>query len=394
MKNVRYLYLVRHGKVAFPDNIRRCIGHTELPLSEAGRRQAEELKVYFENNPVEQIFTSPLGRCQETAKILSGYQYPIQVEAGLQELDMGEWENVPLTELCKELESEPEQGESRAAGLMRFKKTLKKIIVQSQGDIVCVAHAGINCCYLSSLLETSLECSRELPQPYGGISRIEINESGMMRVKELGIMPNQVPDEAKCVEIWRHYHTPEPVIAHCKAVCKQALILARQLNAVGCGLDEEMIRSAALLHDVARLKPHHARAGAALLVREGYPQVAEIVRKHHNLLAELELPGHQQPCNMIFDGKPSETEVVYFADKLVKETQTVTLEERFAYSRRKCEKQSDIQVALKFHEKRYQEAKNVEYKINQWYARCRGMGYIGIDVNSDLERGRHDAGVV
>lgn len=89
---------------------------------------------------------------------------------GLAELDMGEWENVPLCDLKKELESEPLLGEGREHGLMRMDHTIKHILSHTQGDVVAVAHAGINCCYLAGLTGHPLNTSRALTQPYGGIS--------------------------------------------------------------------------------------------------------------------------------------------------------------------------------------------------------------------------------
>lgn len=185
----RTLYLVRHGKVDFPGGLHRCIGRTELPLSEEGRRQALELGAYFAGHPVETVFSSPLGRCAETARLLAGGKYPVQTETGLRELDMGEWENVPMREIDKGLESEPVSGEGRQAGLLRFRETIDRILKKTEGDVVCVAHAGVNCCYLSWLLGTPLETSRALAQPYGGISRIAVMGSGRMQVEEYGIVP-------------------------------------------------------------------------------------------------------------------------------------------------------------------------------------------------------------
>jgi len=57
---------------------------------------------------------------------------------------------------------------------------------------------------------------------------------------------------------------------------------------------------------------------------------------------------------------------VCLADKLTQDAETVTLEERFADSRRRCEQQQDHEEALNKHERRYQEAKMVENKIKKY----------------------------
>ena len=105
---MRNLYLVRHGQVDFPDHIPRCIGRTDLPLSEKGRKQGRELGDYFRFLTAAgvPVYASPLKRALETAGLLAG-DGSVCVEQGLLELDMGEWENMPRADLKKALESQP-----------------------------------------------------------------------------------------------------------------------------------------------------------------------------------------------------------------------------------------------------------------------------------------------
>lgn len=362
MREIRTLYLVRHGHPEFPNGIRRCIGRTEYPLSETGRRQARDLFDYFSKHPVESVYTSPLGRCRETAQILSGNRYPVIVEADLTELDMGEWEDVPMKELHKELESEPKQGEGRINGLKRFRIAVEKLMKRTKGDIAIVAHAGINCCYLSFIQNSPLEISRGLPQPYGGISLISIDEQGKTQIERLGVMPNKIPSEQECLEIWNRYQTPEHVRSHSRKVSEQAVKIGKMLNNKGCGLDLELIERAALLHDVVRTRPDHAVEGARILCNMGYPLTAEVIRSHHDMGI---WKGTENEC-------PSEREVVYLADKQVYGDQVVSLEERFASSKEKCLRSNDIEAALQKHELRYKEAKCIERKIKNYILRNGG----------------------
>lgn len=359
---MRNLYLVRHGKVDFPQGVRRCIGWTDLPLSDDGRRQARELHRYFrdrlKNGAV--IFASPLKRAWETARLLSGDLAPVYREEGLKELNMGEWENVPMDRLRKKLEDEPEGGESRACGAARIHQAITHILSETKEDAICVAHAGINCCLLAQLTDTPLETSRLLPQPYGGFCQIHIGDDLHMEVKELGIMPKQAPSREECYAIWEHYRTPFPVRLHCQAVCREAEKIAKELLKAGHSLDLALIQSGALLHDVVREKAHHAREGAAVLVKEGYPRVAEIIRKHH----DLEYPDGKDLSVTELDQWLEEA-VVYLADKRVQKENLVSLEERFAQSRKRCEEMPDREAALAAHRKRYEEAKKIERMIMQ-----------------------------
>lgn len=112
--------------------------------------------------------------------------------------------------------------------------------------------------------------------------------------------------------------TPEPVRAHGEAVAAKAAQLAAQ-----CGQDTDapLLRAACLLHDMLRAdRPDHAAAAADLLRRKGCPALAEIVGLHH----DLSLPAS------------TEAQLLYLADKLIQGTREVSLQERFAASRRKC----------------------------------------------------------
>lgn len=351
---MRQLYLVRHGQVDFPDNIRRCIGWTDLPLSLKGRKQAMELGAYFRSAAGDGVvFASPLIRARETAGLLAGEGRIVCVDEGLKELYMGEWENVPMGQIKKTLTSWPGTGERREDGLARFRSALRRILADTRKDVICVAHAGLNSCFLSELLGTPLDTCRGLPQPYGCFSRIQVDENGHMEVKQLGIMPKNAPDDDECADIWDHYRTPEKVRRHCEAVCRQAMETAGKLLAAGRTVDWQVIRSGALLHDVARREKDHAAKGAQVLLREGYPAVAEVIRRHHDLDCRKAAEALKTPLWL-------ETAVVYLADKQVMEDRIVSLDERFAESRKRCREAGDREAALAAHKRRYEQAMYIE----------------------------------
>jgi HD superfamily phosphohydrolase YqeK len=115
---------------------------------------------------------------------------------------------------------------------------------------------------------------------------------------------------------------PPPVWDHCRAVADAAVALGRAVNAA---VDEDapdgplrldLIRSAALVHDLARTGPDHARAGAALLREMGFHDVADIVAVH------MDLPPERRR-------RLDAAAVVFLADKFVAGDARVPLEERF-----------------------------------------------------------------
>jgi len=125
-----------------------------------------------------------------------------------------------------------------------------------------------------------------------------------------------LPDEARCLDLLREHGAPEEVVSHSRAVAAVAAALAAALNGRGQHLCEPLVVAGALLHDVARDQPRHAEAGADVLGRLGYRRVAEVVLRHMALDEAEDDVG--------------EAQVVYLADKLVQGDRLVGLDARFA----------------------------------------------------------------
>ena len=131
-----------------------------------------------------------------------------------------------------------------------------------------------------------------------------------------------VPTLAQCLRLLKKYRVPEHIIEHSRRVCEIATSLCRALNRQGESLDEPRVIAGSWLHDIAKIDgfntgENHALAGAHLLQKLGYPEVAEIVRQHVILDEE------------IYSGPIREAMVVHYADKRVKHTAIVSLRERF-----------------------------------------------------------------
>ena len=126
-----------------------------------------------------------------------------------------------------------------------------------------------------------------------------------------------IPGREDCMEILTWFRTPPDTVAHCEAVARTALELAAGYNASGGTLNLRLVRAGALLHDLAKGHPDHARAGEAVLRALECPAVAAVVGAHTDLPS-----GALSPLD--------ERAVVYYADKVTRGTQTVTLEERFS----------------------------------------------------------------
>ncbi len=159
-----------------------------------------------------------------------------------------------------------------------------------------------------------------------------------------------IPDEMACEDLLAEACAVEKIREHCRAVAALADCLTEQLNAIGAGLNPNLIRAAALLHDICRQRTDHAREGAAYLASCGYERVAGIVARHMDLS-----PSPRQT--------PTEAEVVYLADKLILGNERVTLEQRFTAARRRC---GEDERALRSVDHRQDQAEAIRAKIEQY----------------------------
>jgi broad specificity phosphatase PhoE len=89
------LHLVRHGETTWHDG-NRYAGRTDVPLTERGRRQAEQLTGWARRAGLDAVWTSPLSRARETAAAI-----PVEshVDERLTELDFGDAEGLTSAEM-------------------------------------------------------------------------------------------------------------------------------------------------------------------------------------------------------------------------------------------------------------------------------------------------------
>ncbi|MFC1943926.1 histidine phosphatase family protein [Chloroflexota bacterium] len=93
------LILVRHGQT---ENNRRHLvqGQSDSELNELGRAQAGAVAGALKEERVDAIYTSPLKRAWDTAHAINGFHGVDMVTLdGLKELDVGEYDGLPLEEM-------------------------------------------------------------------------------------------------------------------------------------------------------------------------------------------------------------------------------------------------------------------------------------------------------
>lgn len=91
--------LIRHASNDYLTQ-NRMAGWQPIPLNEQGQRQAHALAQRLASVPLDAIYTSPIERAQETARIIAQpHQLAVQIHPGLTEVNVGDWTDRAIPEL-------------------------------------------------------------------------------------------------------------------------------------------------------------------------------------------------------------------------------------------------------------------------------------------------------
>lgn len=94
--------LIRHGENEWTASGKLAGRTPDVHLNEKGQAQAAQLAQFLAKQPLAAIYSSPLERCVETAQPLANVLgLPVVEEAGVVEVDYGEWRGAELKELGK-----------------------------------------------------------------------------------------------------------------------------------------------------------------------------------------------------------------------------------------------------------------------------------------------------
>ncbi len=168
-------------------------------------------------------------------------------------------------------------------------------------------------------------------------------------IKLLRYFEQKVPDKEECYSILKIYDVSDNIVRHCTKVSEVALHILYELNEKGYNFDENLIQASALLHDIARKSKNHAKAGEELLKKLGYENIGKIIATHMDIEVDQE-------------EDISENEVLYLADKLVKDDKFVSLEYRMSNC---LLKYSNNLEALRKAEQRFIQAEKIMKKLEK-----------------------------
>ena len=142
--------LIRHGETEW-NVLHRFQGLSDIPLNDTGRQQAGFAKNGLQGMELDVIYTSPLQRAVETAEIIRGERnIPIYPADGLQEMGVGEWEGLLVSEIDEKYpgwydiwRTAPTQirlkgGEPFEETRKRAWKTFREIVKKHKGQTVLI----------------------------------------------------------------------------------------------------------------------------------------------------------------------------------------------------------------------------------------------------------------
>ena len=185
------LLLIRHAESVGNREL-RLQGQAEFPLTERGRRQAEELAASLAERQVIAVYSSPIRRALDTAEAIARpLGLTVEVQAALQEYDFGKlsgltWPEIReqrpqlIEHLLSDSADYPDYPgeEGRELFRQRVCKALWGISEQHAGDgsVAVVTHAGPVAVFLLDVLERGYHRPMPFTLDNASVTIVEIAE--------------------------------------------------------------------------------------------------------------------------------------------------------------------------------------------------------------------------
>lgn len=192
------ILLIRHGETAW-NAVRRIQGHLDIPLNEAGIKQADALGRALTTEKLDAIFSSDLQRASQTAAAIAQYQHQdFTQDPRLRERCFGGFEGVLNSDLQEKFPSayqdwqarNPEVrfpaaennqnyvGESMREFHARCLSAIEDYAARFQGGkIALVAHGGVLECAYRAAKHLALNAPREVTILNASINRFQASGS-------------------------------------------------------------------------------------------------------------------------------------------------------------------------------------------------------------------------
>ncbi|MBI2998416.1 MAG: histidine phosphatase family protein [Deltaproteobacteria bacterium] len=179
-------FLLRHGETTWNKN-GRVMGRLEVPLNRTGIAQARHVVKLAAHLDIDAIYSSPLKRSLQTARILAqGMKVPVKIDPQLTEVAFGRWEGYQFQQLIRDqayhrflktpLTAKVPGGETmrdvQKRGIEALRRAARKY---PQGRILFVTHGDVIRAILCHHLRLPLAEFRRLRIDNGSLTALEVN---------------------------------------------------------------------------------------------------------------------------------------------------------------------------------------------------------------------------
>jgi broad specificity phosphatase PhoE len=141
------ILLARHGETDWNLN-RRVQGHSDTPLNDTGRAQAQALGGELADERIDAVYSSDLIRAHETARAVAEPRgLGVTAIRGLRERNFGTWEGLTDDEILARFNPAPDSswgdGETREEMAERVLDALRRIAAaHPESRVLVVSHGG------------------------------------------------------------------------------------------------------------------------------------------------------------------------------------------------------------------------------------------------------------
>ena len=140
------LWLVRHGETEWA-RLGRHTGRTDVPLTDAGRAEANAVARKLAGHPFAHVLSSPLSRALDTARI-AGFGDRVETSDDLLEWDYGADEGLTTPEIRRERpgwtiwRNGPKDGETADEIAARVDRVIERVRA-AEGNVLVFAHGHL-----------------------------------------------------------------------------------------------------------------------------------------------------------------------------------------------------------------------------------------------------------
>jgi len=181
------LLLMRHAATAA--NLQRPYtlqgSRPDSPLAPEGVAQAAAVGRALAHLDIQEVYASPLIRARATAEALGR---PVELEAGLIEVDVGEWAGLTWDDVARRWPAEHAAFEADAVasgylGGENLEQVRRRVLPVIEGlaerhpgaTLLVVSHGVVNRVLLAHWMGLPLRCARSLPQDNTGYNVIDFH---------------------------------------------------------------------------------------------------------------------------------------------------------------------------------------------------------------------------